>query len=132
MTKTYNFLSCFLFNIRESIGRVLIILFSGLNLFFIYLIYKIFITFYLNVNHNLTKIDLIIAMLSVLNKLIFGYFLIILMINILKYIHLKFILNYNLIYKNSCIMKKLNILEKYRKICVNYNYKYLNFITKIC
>ena len=92
MTKTYNFLSCFLFYIRESIGRVLIILFSGLNLFFIYLIYKIFITFYLNVNHNLTKIDLIIAMLSVLNKLIFGYFLIILMINILKYIHLKFIL----------------------------------------
>ena len=94
MTKIYTFFNSFFINIRESIGRVLIILFSVLNLSFIYLVYKIFITFYLNVNHNLTKIDLFVAMLSVLCKLIFGYFFIILMINTLKYIHLKIILNY--------------------------------------
>ena len=131
MTKIYTFFNSFFINIRESIGRVLIILFSVLNLYFIYLVYKIFITFYLNVNHNLTKIDLFVAMLSVLCKLIFGYFFIILMINTLKYIHLKIILNYYNLKKISWL-NKFNILEMYRNRCVNYNYNYLNFIKKTC
>ena len=131
MTKIYSFFNSSFFNTRQSRGYVLIILFSGLNLSFIYLAYKIFITFYYYINHNLTKIDLIIATLSVFIKLIFGYFLIILMINTLKYLHLKFILNFHILKKIS-ILNKFNILEMYRNRCVNYNYNYLNFIKKTC